>query len=131
MKTMEKHYLKSVDYKEFLPNSVVNSPKHKLHTHSYTTNSLNLYGKRHSAVSSQGGRRICSTMTTFRSKTDNLSMIESELYKMAPSHAEQNKFIPFEFNLGDHELSLLDLDPKINSKNVIQGTEHKLLEEKK
>ena len=36
-----------------------------------------------------------------------------------------------EFNLADHELSLLDLDPEINSKRLISGTESKLLEEKK
>jgi hypothetical protein len=50
---------------------------------------------------------------------------------MAPSYTSQNRIIPPDFNLGDFELNLIDLDPGINSKKIISGTEPKLLEEKK
>ena len=69
---MQKQYNKSVDFREFLPNSVINSPKQKLHTHSFTTKSLGLYQKRHS-YSSYGVSRA-TTMTTTRED------IEKELY---------------------------------------------------
>ena len=39
-------YEESVDYKEFLPNSITNSPKKKSFSNSYKTQRLGLYGSR-------------------------------------------------------------------------------------
>ena len=50
---------------------------------------------------------------------------------MAPNFTEQNRVIPPIFNLEDHDINLLDLDPEINSKKIWNGMESKLLEEKK
>mmetsp|Transcript_11117 Transcript_11117/g.18654 ORF Transcript_11117/g.18654 Transcript_11117/m.18654 type:complete len:90 (+) Transcript_11117:2153-2422(+) len=37
-----KKYEKQVDYTEFLPNSILKCPSHKVHSHSYKTQMLNL-----------------------------------------------------------------------------------------
>jgi len=43
MKSFEKTYKKKVDFREFLPNSIVNSPKKKIHSTTYLTQKLDLY----------------------------------------------------------------------------------------
>jgi hypothetical protein len=46
LEKMKKKYENKVDFKEFLPNSVTNSPMVKLHSHSRRTKSLGLYQKK-------------------------------------------------------------------------------------
>jgi len=43
MAKQAKMYTKKVDFKEFLPNSLANNAKKKMHSHTYLTQKLNLY----------------------------------------------------------------------------------------
>lgn len=43
LKAFDRQYKKSVDFREFLPNSIVNSQKKKIHSTTYLTQKLDLY----------------------------------------------------------------------------------------
>ena len=43
MKSFDKQYKKSVDMREFLPNSIINSQKKKMHSNTFLTQKLDLY----------------------------------------------------------------------------------------
>lgn len=58
---MTKHYENKVDFREFLPNSLVNSPKKKMHSNSYRTESLGLAKTRSGAKSEQSSIAATST----------------------------------------------------------------------
>ena len=117
LKQMSKKYKNKVDFKEFLPNSLVNSPMKKLHSHSRRTESLQLYGrKRHSSYSNMN--------STTLQLDEHIKVQDSNYVKTAYGSTRPSIFIDATaIELSGHALSELN-SPVFREKKDSTGREY-------
>ena len=99
---MERRYSEQVDYREFLPNSILNSPKRKSFSNTFKTKELNLY-----------------RTNTDRNPGSGLAATSDRKTTANSPHSDWR-----------FELQMSEFDPEINQHKTAGRLEEKLLAEK-